>query len=77
MSMYFTFINTALHKTYSNGVHAVDGLNLSVTPGEIYIMLGANGAGKTTTLMLTLGIIEPCSGTITIKGIDAIMNLEL
>lgn len=51
-----------LNKVYPNGVHAVKDLNLTVKPGEIFIMLGANGAGKTTTLMLCLGFTEPTSG---------------
>ena len=60
-----------LNKIYpSGGVHAVKDLNLSIKPGEIYIMLGANGAGKTTTLMLTLGFTDPSSGTILINNID-------
>lgn len=59
-----------LNKVYPNGVHAVKDLNLTVKPGEIFIMLGANGAGKTTTLMLCLGFTEPTSGRVLINGVD-------
>jgi ABC-2 type transport system ATP-binding protein len=59
-----------LNKVYPNGVHAVHDLDLTVSAGEIYIMLGANGAGKTTTLMLCLGFTEPTSGKVLINGID-------
>jgi ABC-2 type transport system ATP-binding protein len=59
-----------LNKVYPNGVHAVKDLDLSVKPGEIYVMLGANGAGKTTTLMLCLGFTEPTSGRVLINNID-------
>ena len=59
-----------LNKVYPNGVHAVRDLDLTVSAGEIYIMLGANGAGKTTTLMLCLGFTEPTSGRVLINGID-------
>ncbi len=59
-----------LNKVYPNGVHAVHDLDLKVSVGNIYIMLGANGAGKTTTLMLTLGFTAPTSGRILINGID-------
>jgi ABC-2 type transport system ATP-binding protein len=58
-----------LSKTY-NGVTALDSLNLTVQPGEVFCLLGANGAGKTTTINLFLNFIEPTSGTATINGID-------
>ncbi len=51
-------------------VRAVNDLNLTINPGEIFTMLGANGAGKTTTLMVSLGFTEPTSGTVRICGID-------
>jgi ABC-2 type transport system ATP-binding protein len=59
-----------INKVFPNGVHAVKDLDLNVSPGEIYILLGANGAGKTTTLMLCLGFLEPTSGRILINNID-------
>ncbi|MCH2661601.1 ATP-binding cassette domain-containing protein, partial [bacterium] len=43
-----------LEKHYGE-VKAVQGLSLTIEPGEIFCMLGANGAGKTTTLMVSLG----------------------
>lgn len=59
-----------MSKRYEDGVLAVNNLNLTVQPGEIFAMLGANGAGKTTTLMVALGFTEPTSGTVKICGID-------
>ena len=50
---------------------AVDGLDLSVQPGEFYALLGPNGAGKTTTLRMVAGLLRPDSGDISIFGIDA------
>jgi len=44
-------------------VRALDGLSLSVEPGQIFGFLGANGAGKTTTLKLLMGLIYPTCGT--------------
>ena len=44
-------------------VRALDGLSLSVEPGQIFGFLGANGAGKTTTLKLLMGLIYPTGGT--------------
>jgi ABC-2 type transport system ATP-binding protein len=59
-----------LSKRYEDGVLAVDHLNLSIYPGEVYCLLGANGAGKTTTINLFLNFIPPTTGTCFIKGID-------
>jgi len=60
---------TNLTKRY-DGVVALDSLNLLVSPGEVFCLLGANGAGKTTTINLFLNFIEPSAGTATINGID-------
>ena len=50
---------------------AVDGLDLTIRPGEFYALLGANGAGKTTTLRMVAGLLKPDSGKIFIGGTDA------
>src|SRR3954467_12416962 len=64
----------ALSKTYDTGVHAVDGLQLSVYAGEIFGLLGPNGAGKTTTVgMLTTRVI-PTGGSAWIAGIDVVAH---
>ena len=49
---------------------AVDGVSLSVAPGEIHGFLGPNGAGKTTTIRMIAGLLKPTSGSITINGHD-------
>lgn len=61
-----------LRKEYSSSVLAVKDLSLTVSPGEIFAMLGANGAGKTTTLMMLLGFTEPTSGHARISGHDVV-----
>jgi ABC-2 type transport system ATP-binding protein len=58
-----------LSKKY-NAIVALDDLNLTVEPGEVFCLLGANGAGKTTTINLFLNFIQPSSGTATINGVD-------
>lgn len=58
----------ALTKRYEDGVVALDNVNFSVRPGEIFAMLGANGAGKTTTINIFLNFIEPTSGEALIAG---------
>ena len=50
---------------------ALDGLDLSVAPGEVFCLLGPNGAGKTTTVNLFLDFISPSSGQALVCGIDA------
>lgn len=49
---------------------AVDHLNLEVTPGEIFGLVGPDGAGKTTTLRLLCGLLDPTEGDIRIAGYD-------
>ncbi|MFZ5990121.1 MAG: ABC transporter ATP-binding protein [Bacillota bacterium] len=60
-----------LSKSYNKGsIKAVDDLSLNVKPGEIFGFLGPNGAGKTTTIKMIVGLLNPDSGSITIKGFD-------
>ena len=49
-------------------VRAVDGIDLTVIRGEIYVLLGLNGAGKTTTIRMLLGMIRPTSGSVRLYG---------
>jgi len=49
---------------------AVDAIDLTVSPGELFGFLGPNGAGKTTTLRMIAGILKPTGGTIRIGGVD-------
>jgi ABC-2 type transport system ATP-binding protein len=56
-----------LRKAYKGEV-AVDGVDLTVAPGERVGLLGPNGAGKTTTLLMLLGAITPDEGHITLGG---------
>lgn len=46
------------------GEAVLDGLDLSVTPGELVVMLGASGVGKTSVLRLSAGLIGPRSGAV-------------
>ena len=48
----------------------LDGISLSVRPGEIFGFVGPNGAGKTTTLKVLMGLIRATSGRATILGHD-------
>jgi len=57
----------ALTKRYGDLV-AVDDLELTVRPSEVYGFLGPNGAGKTTTLRMLLGLIRPTTGSVRLLG---------
>jgi len=64
-------IETAsLSKRYGDTL-ALDSLDLSVLPGQVYGYLGPNGAGKTTTIRLLLGLHRPTGGRATLFGVDA------
>src|SRR3954454_13120851 len=49
-------------------VTAVDGLDLTIEPGEIVAFLGPNGAGKTTTIDMVLGLSRPDAGSVEVYG---------
>ncbi|RAV11938.1 ABC transporter ATP-binding protein [Mycolicibacterium sp. GF69] len=49
---------------------ALDGLDLSVAPGQITGFLGPNGAGKSTTIRVLLGLLRADSGTVRLLGGD-------
>jgi ABC-2 type transport system ATP-binding protein len=49
-------------------VVAVDGVDLTIRPGEIVAFLGPNGAGKTTTVDMLLGLTDPDEGSIEVYG---------
>ena len=56
-----------LHKSYGT-TKAVDGLDLTIAPGEVVALLGPNGAGKSTAIDLLLGLSRPDAGTATLYG---------
>ena len=49
---------------------AVDHLNLTVAPGEIFGLVGPDGAGKTTTLRMLCGLVDPSEGSSRVAGHD-------
>ncbi len=65
-------INTVLRaehlKKYYRGVRAVEDVSFEVRRGEIFGFLGPNGAGKTTTIGMSLGLIYPTAGQVTLFG---------
>ena len=55
-------------KTYPNGVHALEGVSLSVAPGEIVAIVGGSGCGKSTMLRAIAGLDGPSSGSVSLDG---------
>ena len=61
-----------LAREFKGGVRAVDGIDLTVEPGEIYGFLGPNGAGKSTTVLMLTTLLPPSSGTARVAGHDIV-----
>jgi lipopolysaccharide export system ATP-binding protein len=60
---------TGLLKIYG-GRNVVNGISLTIKPGEVVGLLGPNGAGKTTTFYMIVGLVKPDRGNIFLDGAD-------
>src|SRR5947207_10622824 len=59
-----------LEREYKGGLRAVDGIDLEISPGEVYGFLGPNGAGKTTTVRMLVTLLRPTGGSARVAGYD-------
>ena len=57
-----------LHKTYSNGHRALNGVSLDVAQGDFFALLGANGAGKSTIIGIIATLVRKTSGSVEVFG---------
>ena len=62
-------VTTALSKRYGS-LTAVDALDLRISDGETFALLGVNGAGKTTAIKMLSCLVRPSSGTAQVLGHD-------
>ncbi|MEA9602251.1 ABC transporter ATP-binding protein [Polynucleobacter sp. MG-28-Ekke-A2] len=63
-----------LNKTYQSGFQALKDINLEISKGEIFALLGQNGAGKTTLISIICGIVSPSSGRVLVDGKNIISD---
>ncbi|MEJ2272277.1 MAG: energy-coupling factor ABC transporter ATP-binding protein, partial [Candidatus Bathyarchaeota archaeon] len=59
-----------LHFTYSTGIEAINGINLTINDGEFLAVMGQNGAGKTTLVKHFNGLLKPTIGEVLVDGIN-------
>ncbi|CAH0190660.1 ATP-binding cassette domain-containing protein [Chryseobacterium sp. Bi04] len=65
-----------LRKSYKN-VPVLAGVDIDITAGSIFALLGSNGAGKTTVVKILTTLLKPDSGKVTVNGFDVEMSPEM
>jgi ABC-2 type transport system ATP-binding protein len=63
-------VETAAMRKVFGKLVAVDSLDLAITRGTVYGLLGSNGSGKTTTIRMLCGLLVPTSGQAKVIGLD-------
>jgi ABC-type multidrug transport system fused ATPase/permease subunit len=56
------------HDQEFRGHLVLDGVTLTIAPGEVVALMGANGAGKSTLVKILAGVLPPDSGSMTVAG---------
>ncbi|SFD96696.1 cell division ATP-binding protein FtsE [Lentibacillus persicus] len=59
-----------VHKTYANGVTALNGVNINIDQGEFVYVVGPSGAGKSTFIRLIYREVKPTDGSIVVNDTD-------
>ena len=61
--------------TFRGAVTVLDGIDLTVEPGELFVLLGPSGCGKSTLLNLVAGLEKPSGGRI--RGLEALQRMAI
>jgi ABC-2 type transport system ATP-binding protein len=56
---------------------ALDGITLTIPPGNVFGLLGPNGAGKTTFIKILCGLVLPTRGTARVAGLDLVRDASV
>lgn len=62
------FIKIMKHELFFKEFRALDHISFTINRGEQYGLVGTNGSGKSTMLKIIAGVMEPTTGSVTIKG---------
>ncbi len=65
-----------LEKTYSNGFHALKGIDLEIEQGDFFALLGPNGAGKSTTIGVIADLVTRSSGSVHVFGVNTATDIN-
>jgi NitT/TauT family transport system ATP-binding protein len=59
---------SGVSKTFSGGTNALEGIDLTIEPGEFVSLIGPSGCGKSTLLRIMGDLIEPSAGAVVVNG---------